>query len=104
MNYLKKNRELPLSSFGEETEIPLLEQKLINFDTPENEYIKKAEYGELMSAIQRLNKEEKNMLYLYAVEERSYKEIAKKLSITVMNVKIKIFRARKKLREAKGKQ
>lgn len=104
MNYLKKNRELPLSSFGEETEIPLLEQKLINFDTPENEYIKKAEYGELMSAIQRLNKDEKNMLYLYAVEERSYKEIAKKLSITVMNVKIKIFRARKKLREAKGKQ
>ena len=57
-----------------------------------------------MSAIQRLNEDEKNMLYLYAVEERSYKEIASKLGITVMKVKIKIFRARKKLREGREKQ
>lgn len=104
MNYLKKNRELPLSSFDEETEVPVLEQELVNFDTPETEYLKKAEFGELMSAIQRLSEEEKNMLYLYAVEERSYKEIAGKLGITVMKVKIKIFRARKKLREGKEKR
>lgn len=104
MNYLRKNRELPLSSFDEETEVPVLEQELVNFDTPENEYLKKAEFGELMSAIQRLSEEEKNMLYLYAVEERSYKEIAGKLGVTVMKVKIKIFRARKKLREGKEKR
>lgn len=104
MNYLKKNREFPLSSFDEETEVPVLERELVSFNTPETEYLKKAEFGELMSAIQSLSEDEKNMLYLYAVEERSYKEIAGKLGITVMKVKIKIFRARKKLREGKEKQ
>ncbi len=39
MNYLKKNRELPLSSFDEEKEVPVLEQKLVSFDTPEKEYL-----------------------------------------------------------------
>lgn len=104
INYLKKNRELPLSSFDEETEVPVLEQTLTDFNTPESEYLKKTEFREQMSAIQRLNEDEKNMLYLYAVEERSYKEIASKLGITVMKVKIKIFRARKKLREGREKQ
>lgn len=93
-----------MSSFDEETEVPVLEQTLTDFNTPESEYLKKTEFREQMSAIQRLNEDEKNMLYLYAVEERSYKEIASKLGITVMKVKIKIFRARKKLREGREKQ
>ena len=51
MNYLKKNRELPMSSFEEQTETPLLEQKLINDVTPETEYFRKTELRELMSAL-----------------------------------------------------
>lgn len=101
MNYLKKNRELPMSSFEEQTEIPLLEQKLIDDVTPETEYFRKTELQELMSAIQRLNEDEKNLLYLYAAEDCTYKEIAGKLGITITQVKIKLFRARKKLREGR---
>ena len=101
MNYLKKNRELPMSSFEEQTETPLLEQKLIDDVTPETEYFRKTELRELMSAIQKLNEDEKNLLYLYAAEECTYKEIAEKLGITVTQVKIKLFRARKKLREGR---
>lgn len=99
MNYLKKNRELPMSGFDEQAEIPLLEQKLIDEVTPETEYFRKTEFEELMSAIQRLSEDEKNLLYLYAAEECTYKEIAGRLGITVMQVKIKLFRTRKKLRE-----
>lgn len=54
-----------------------------------------------MDAVQRLGEEEKQLLYLYAAEERSYKEIAAALGITVAQVKIKLFRARKKLREGR---
>lgn len=101
MNYLRKNRELPMSSFEEQTETPLLEQNLIDDVTPETEYFRKTELRELMSAIQKLNEDEKNLLYLYAAEECTYKEIAGRLGITVTQVKIKLFRARKKLREGR---
>ena len=90
-----------MSSFEEQTETPLLEQKLIEDVTPETEYFRKTELRELMSAIQKLNEDEKNLLYLYAAEECTYKEIAGKLGITVTQVKIKLFRARKKLREGR---
>lgn len=69
MNYLKKNRELPMSSLDEQNETPIMEQKLIDMATPETAYFKKTDFQELMSAIQRLKEDEKNLLYLYAVEE-----------------------------------
>ena len=102
LNHLKKNKELSMSSLGEETEISLLEQKLVNSVTPETAYFDKADLRELMSAIQNLREDERTILYLYAAEEYSYREIAEKLCITVMQVKIKLFRARKKLREGKA--
>ena len=101
MNYLKKNRELPMSSLDEQNETPIMEQKFIDMATPETEYLEKTDFQELMSAIQRLKEDEKNMLYLYAFEEWTYKEIAAKLGISVIQVKNKIFRARKKLREGR---
>lgn len=93
MNWLKKNRELP--------GIPFIEQELVDTETPETAYFQKADFRELMDAVQRLGEEEKQLLYLYAAEERSYKEIAAALGITVAQVKIKLFRARKKLREGR---
>lgn len=93
MNWLKKNRELP--------GIPFIERELVDMETPETAYFQKADFRELMDAVQRLGEEEKQLLYLYAAEERSYKEIAAALGITVAQVKIKLFRARKKLREGR---
>lgn len=99
VNYLKKNKELSMSDLNEGVEISFFEQKLINEDTPETEYFRKEELSDLMSVMERLNKTEREMLYLYAVKECTYKEISEKLGMTVMQVKIKLFRARKKLRE-----
>lgn len=101
MNWLKKNRELPMSGFEEQTGISYIEQELVDMETPETAYFQKADFRELMDAVQRLGEEEKQLLYLYAAEERSYKEIAAALGITVAQVKIKLFRARKKLREGR---
>lgn len=101
MNWLKKNRELPMSGFEEQTGISYIEQELVDTETPETAYFQKADFRELMDAVQRLGEEEKQLLYLYAAEERSYKEIAAALGITVAQVKIKLFRARKKLREGR---
>lgn len=99
INYLKKNKELSMSNLNENAKMPSVEQKFINADTPETEFFKKEELSGLMHAVKGLNKMERDLLYLYAVEEYSYKEISKKLGITVMQVKIGLFRARKKLRE-----
>lgn len=101
MNYLKKNRELPASCFCRQDEEPLLERELVDTATPETEYLKKADFSELLEAVQRLSEEERDLLYLYAAKECSYREIAQRLGLTVMQVKIKLFRARKKLREAR---
>lgn len=101
MNWLKKNRELPMSGYEEQTGISYIEQELVDTETPETAYFQKADFRELMDAVQRLGEEEKQLLYLYAAEERSYKEIAAALGITVAQVKIKLFRARKKLREGR---
>lgn len=101
INYLKKKRELPASCFEEQDQEPLLERELVDAATPETEYFKKADFHDLMEAVERLGEGEKKLLYLYAAEERSYKEIAQRLGITVMQVKIRLFRARKKLREGR---
>lgn len=101
--YLKKNREVTMSNFGEEAEEQILAQNLVNSDTPETTYFKKLEFTELRDVIHDLKEEEQNLLYLYAVEECSYKEIAAKLGQTVMQIKIKLYRARKKIRERRMK-
>lgn len=98
-NYLKRNREIVVSDFAEETERPVIERTFITEDTPETVYFQKAELQEVHEAIKKLKKEEQNILYLYAVEECSYKEIAVLLGQSVVQIKIKLFRARKKIRE-----
>ena len=99
INYLKMNKEILMSSFSETMEIQIEEKKFINLSTPETQYFQKAEHLQLLSTIHRLNADERNMLYLYAVDECSYKEIAEKSGKTVAQVKIKIFRLRKKLKK-----
>lgn len=99
LNYLKKNRELLMSGADENGEPSVLGEEMIHTVTPEMEYVRKEEFSELLLSIQKLEEEERTILYLYASEGCSYKEIAGKLGKTVMQIKIKLFRARKKLRE-----
>lgn len=53
----------------------------------------------LKDALKTLTSEQNELLYLLEYEGYSYKEIAELTAQTIENVKIKIYRARKKLRE-----
>jgi len=53
----------------------------------------------LKDALENLTSEQNELLYLLEYEGYSYKEIAELTTQTIENVKIKIYRARKKLRE-----
>ncbi|WP_353093161.1 RNA polymerase sigma factor [Tissierella praeacuta] len=75
----------------------------IDYDTistisPEEILIEKEKKDRFMKNFNRLNENEKNILYLYAFQEMSYKEIAEVLKISLAKVKITIFRSRKKLK------
>ena len=97
--YLKKQKELTMSSLGDEAEEAYLDKRLIETRSPEEEYFQKIEVQAKLEAIQQLKDEERKLLYLYAVEECSYKEIAEKTGESLMQVKIKLHRARKKIKE-----
>jgi len=57
------------------------------------------EYRQLLSAMQQLGKEERDVLALAVTGELSYREIASVSGISESNVKVKVHRARLKLRE-----
>lgn len=98
-NYLKKNREVMMSDFAEETERAMISQTNMTEDTPEKVYFRTLELQEVHEAIKTLSDEERRILYLYVVEEYKYREIAELLGQTVVQIKVKLFRARKKMKE-----
>ena len=65
----------------------------------EKEYGIKQEYRKVMAAMKRLEADEREILALALTEDLKYQEIAKLLGINEGNVKIKVHRARLKLRE-----
>lgn len=97
VDYLRRagKRELLLDEDGEKR---LEEQQGVE-ETPEERYIKKERTRRLAERIGRLPKTQREALYLYAVEDRSYREIAQMLQKSVPQIKIAIHRARKKLAE-----
>ncbi len=65
----------------------------------ENGYSVKQEYRKVMVAMSRLEADEREILALALTEDLKYREIASILGINEGNVKIKVHRARLKLRE-----
>ncbi|MFX1555156.1 MAG: RNA polymerase sigma factor [Promethearchaeota archaeon] len=57
------------------------------------------EYRRVLSAMRQLGKEERDVLALVVTGELSYREIASVSGISESNVKVKVHRARLKLRE-----
>ena len=64
----------------------------------EEEYIKKADKEELLSCIDKLSDEEKNLIYLRFIYEMSFKEISELLDINEETAKKRGQRILKKLR------
>jgi RNA polymerase sigma-70 factor (ECF subfamily) len=69
-----------------------------NADT-ENEYRVKQEYRRVINAMKRLEKDEREIMALALTEELKYRDIASIMGINEGNVKIRVHRARMKLRE-----
>ena len=65
--------------------------------SPEEEYLKRERVREAAEQIGSLPQVQRRALYLYAVEDRSYQEIAGILHKSIPQIKIAIHRARKKL-------
>lgn len=61
--------------------------------------IAREEYRRVLSAMRQLGKEERDVLALAVSGELSYREIASVTGISEVNVKVKVHRARLKLRE-----
>ena len=65
---------------------------------PERQLIQKQAYDRMIAAIQQLNPADRELVSLLATEAFSYKEIGKLLNISDANVKVKVHRARLRLR------
>ncbi|MBN1906458.1 MAG: RNA polymerase sigma factor [Deltaproteobacteria bacterium] len=77
-----------------------LEQDTADQDADiENEYRVKQEYRRVINAMKRLDTDERELLALVLTEELKYTEIASIVGINEGNVKIRVHRARLKLRE-----
>jgi len=65
----------------------------------ERAFLVREEYRRVLSAMQRLQKDEREMLTLAVSSDLSYREIAKITGTSESNVKVKIHRSRLKLRK-----
>ncbi len=69
--------------------------------TPESALIDRMFHGALYAAVEHLPEAQRRMLTAYALEGRSYREIAEELHLSVAQVKITLHRIRKGLRRVR---
>jgi RNA polymerase sigma-70 factor (ECF subfamily) len=71
-------------------------------DEPERYLMVRDEYRQVLAAMRHLEDDERDLLSLVVSSELSYRELAEITGISEANVKVKIHRARKKLRTYLG--
>jgi RNA polymerase sigma-70 factor, ECF subfamily len=74
----------------------------LRFDSQEHEMLVHESYGQVLAAMRQLTDDERDLLALVVSRELPYREIAEITGISVVNVKVKIHRARQKLRKILG--
>lgn len=90
IDYIRKwNRVSPCS------EVEITE---INTNTPEEIYILKEDHEEINDKIKKLKHDYRTVIYLIDYEGFTYKETSRIMKKTVSQIKILIYRARKKLK------
>lgn len=77
-----------------------LEEMEIRTSSAEEVVVDREERKKVRELLATLNSEYQRALYLYEYEDMSYKEIARVMNKTVMQVKITLYRARKKIQKA----
>lgn len=74
------------------------DEALSSLRDPECQLIEKESYRRMIAAIQKLNPVDRELIALLATETFSYREIGKLLNIRETNVKVKVHRARLRLK------
>lgn len=72
------------------------------FDGQEHYLLVRDEYRQVLAAMRHLDSDERDLLALVVSSELSYRELAEMTGLSEANVKVKIHRARKKLRAHLG--
>ena len=72
--------------------------------SPEELYVKKEEYTEILQWIEELPRDYRQALILFCVEGMSYQEIAAAMGKNLAQVRIILYRARKKLQRQRREQ
>jgi len=78
---------------------PLLDENEFSSGNPEHHLLVRDEYRRVLSAMQQLGEIDRDVLALVVSCDMSYREIADITNTSVQNVKVRVHRARKKLKE-----
>jgi RNA polymerase sigma-70 factor (ECF subfamily) len=92
LDALRKRRHNP--SGMEDVELP--------DDGQEHYMMVRDEYRQVLAAMRHLEDDERDLLSLVVSSELSYRELAEVTGVSVANIKVKVHRARKKLRAHLG--
>lgn len=87
VDYIRKNKSLPFEEID----------SITNY-TPEMEFLEKERNNIVLEKINQMKDDYRLAIYLVEYEQLSYKEIAKIMDKSLAQIKILIFRARKKLK------
>ncbi len=93
IDLLRKNKISLSSDMGFALEIPIEEP------SPEEELINKQKINEVKSYLDKLKPNYRKVIELRYLEEKTYKEIANELNLSISNVKILVLRGKKLLFE-----
>jgi RNA polymerase sigma-70 factor (ECF subfamily) len=92
-------RNLVLDSLRRRKQVPAaLEDEDQPVDSHERDFMVREEYRRVLAAMGQLDDDERDLLSLIVSSEMSYREVAQVTGISEANVKVKIHRARNKLR------
>ncbi len=100
IDFQRKKKLLTTSIDQDERPLQLADSNQSSLEAIEQE----EQFRNLEEAITQLGSEESVIVSLYYFEEKNVREVGEVLGLTESNVKIKLFRARKKLKTIMGKQ
>ena len=95
IDHIRKSPELQISLDDEKYFIEIEE----NLPTPEESLIQKQDNDAFDQHIQNLKPEYRKIIELRYLEDKTYKEIAEELDLSMANVKVRLLRARQLLQE-----
>jgi RNA polymerase sigma factor (sigma-70 family) len=80
-------------------DLPLFDEPELSQPNPEKQMMVREDYRRVLAAMQELAPEEKDVLSLVVSSDLSYREIARITGASESNVKVRVHRARVKLRK-----